>query len=350
MKTLICRIPSQSISGYKKLINKTISVLKRNFDLILIPLDGNPNAQSLDFKFNKLNKNNFNAPEFIITSLPVDRYSSFTNFLPDKNNLSFYTMWESTLVPRFPVEELNILKAKVFVPSQWNIEVFKLSGVKNVEHLALFVDTDIFKYKEKSNLKNFTFLAGACSSTSTGNGKRKNFNIILSAFRKAFKGVKDVELKFKISECDKPLLANILDDRISFNYKYLTDEEFYNYLSESDVFVSSSKAEGWGFFQIESLAIGRPIITPNYGGIKDFCNFENSFFIDYDEELAEGSWGKNGGCWAEIKEDSLIEQMRLTYENKDAIRHNWLNYSNSVSQKFSLENYEKNLVSKLSLL
>lgn len=347
MKKLIFRVPSNAISGYQKLINKTIDILKKNCDLIIFPLDGF--SHNNNFNYGKITKENFYADELIISSLSLDRYGSLTNILPDKNNISFLTMWESTFLPRFPVEELNYFQGKTFVPSLWNMEVFKMSGVKNVNYLPLFVDNNIFNYKSKKDLSKFTFSAGACSSTSTGNNQRKNFDIILTAFRKAFKNVKDVEIKFKLSACDKPKLSNILDDRISFNYKHLTDSEVCDYLAESDVFVTSAKAEGWGFFQIESLAIGRPVITANYGGVKDFCNNENSFFVDYEEQLAVGSWGKNGGCWAEVKEESLIEQMRYCYENKDTIRHNWQKYSESVLPKFSLKNYEQNLITALDL-
>ena len=75
-----------------------------------------------------------------------------------------------------------------------------------------------------------------------------------------------------------------------------------------------------------------------------------SFFVDFSEELACEGWGKNGGYWAEITEESLIDQMRLCYENKDDIRNNWLKYSNSVIPKFSIENYKNNLINKLNLL
>jgi len=347
MKPFICRVPSLAISGYKKLIHKTVDILKDKCDLTLFPIEGFPQEKS-DFNFGKITKENFKNDELIISSLPLDRYASLTNVLPDKDNISFITMWESTYLPRFSVEELNYFQGKILVPSLWNLDTFKISGVKRAYYLPLFVD-DKFQYNQKNNLDRFTFCAGACSATSSGNSQRKNFDIILSAFRKAFKNVKDVEIKFKLSICDKPKLSNVLDDRISFNYKNLTDLEVYDYLKESDVFVTSAKAEGWGFFQIESLAIGRPVITANYGGVKDFCNNENSFFVDYEEQLAVGSWGKNGGCWAEVKEESLIEQMRYCYENKDTIRHNWQKYSQSVLPKFSLKNYEQNLIAALDL-
>jgi hypothetical protein len=54
MKPLICRVPSNSISGYKKLIHKTLSILVDNFDLILVPLDGV--SLDSDYKYGKINK------------------------------------------------------------------------------------------------------------------------------------------------------------------------------------------------------------------------------------------------------------------------------------------------------
>ena len=52
----------------------------------------------------------------------------------------------------------------------------------------------------------------------------------------------------------------------------------------------------------------------------------------------------------QLPEQSLIDQMRLCYENKDSIRHKWKNYSNSVVPKFSIENYKNNLINQLNLL
>lgn len=346
MNKLIYRAPSSGVSGYKKLIEKTFDVLNEEYDLIYCSLDDGKGHFTKKTK-SALNKNNFHEPELVITPVPLDRYASLSNILPDKNNISIFTMWESSILPRFSVEELNNAGCKIIVPSAWNKEVFDYSGVKNVNYCPMFVDDSIFYFRPKINLKTFVFSAGACSASETGNSKRKNFEIIFSAFTKAFKGVKDVQLNLKISVGDKKRIGSFLDDRIKFITSYLSDEKVCDFLCGSDIFISSAKAEGWGFFQIESLAIGRPVITPNYGGVKDFCNDQNSFFVDYEEVLADDGWGKRGGLWAEAKEKSIIEQMRYCYENKDSIRHNWQKYSKSVLPKFSLKNYKKNLISLL---
>lgn len=344
-KDFILRAGHNPVSGYKKLIQKTFSILKNDFDLTFLTLDGAPN--NFLGETNKLTKDNFGAKELIITPLLLDRYSSLINCLPDKSNLNIFTMWESSMLPKFPVEEFNYLNGKIMVPSKWNKAVFERSGVKNVVHCPMFVDDKIFKFKKKKNLKTFTFLAGACGSFETGNSRRKNLDIILSAFSKAFRNIKDVQLIFKVSQMDRKNIGLLLDDRINFLTDNFTDEQISECICESDVFVSGSKAEGWGFFQIESLAVGRPVITVDYGGVKDFCNSDNSFFIDFEEELASGAWGKNGGLWANIKEESLAEKMFHCYKNKDTIRNNWQKYSKSVLPTFSIDNFKKNLLFNL---
>lgn len=346
MNKLIFRAPANGVSGYKKLIDKTFDILNQKYDLIHCPLADDLISSQKTTK-TKLNKDNFYEQELIIIPVPLDRYASLTNILPDKNNINFFTMWESSILPRFSVEELNNNGSKIIVPSRWNEDVFNCSGVKNVKHCPMFVDDSLFYFRPKKDLETFVFSAGACSASETGNSKRKNFEIIFSAFMKAFKGVKDVRLNLKISVGDKKRIGLFLDERIKFITSYLSDAQVSDFLCDSDVFISSAKAEGWGFFQIESLAIGRPVLTANYGGVKDFCNEENSFFLNYEEVLADGGWGKRGGLWAQVQEESIIEQMRYCYENKDSIRHNWQKYSQSVLPKFNVENYANNLTSFL---
>jgi glycosyltransferase involved in cell wall biosynthesis len=341
-KNLIYRCKQNNISGYKLIIDKTYEILNKHYSLIPLTID---NQKHKSFKSdNFLNKENFNSAELLISSLELNKENSWDYILPDKDNINCLTMWESTLLPRICVKELNNNVNKVFVPSKWNKECFERSGVKNVNLLNLFVDDNVFNYKPKNNLSKFTFFAGANLTSFNISNNRKNINSIIDCFLKVFKNINDVELIIKTTSENDESLFNILDNRIKIYNKNLCQSDLLNLYIESDVFVSSSKSEGWGFFQIESLAVGRPVITINYGGVKEFCNNNNSFFIDYEEELASGYWAKSGGLWAKLNFNSLCEQMYFCYKNKDILRNNWLNYSKSVLPLFSLKNYENNLL------
>jgi glycosyltransferase involved in cell wall biosynthesis len=342
---LIYRCKENNISGYKKIIDKTYEILNKNYNLIVLTVDSQKHKDFVNKNF--LNKKNFNSPEFFISPLELNKENSWDYVLPDKNNITCLTMWESTLLPRVSIKELNNNTDKVLVPSKWNKECFEQCGVKNVNLLNLFVDDNIFNYKPKTNLRKFTFFAGATLNDFSISNNRKNINLVIDCFLKVFNNINDVELIIKSTSTSNLGVPNYLSDNIRIISKNISSVDLANLYAESDVFVSSSKSEGWGFFQIESLAVGRPVITIDYGGVKEFCNKNNSFFIDYEEELASGYWAKSGGLWAKLNFDSLCEQMYFCYKNKDILRNNWLNYSKSVLPQFSLKNYEQNLLKYL---
>jgi len=342
---LIYRCKENNISGYKQVIDKTYQILNRHFNLIPLTIDGQKHKDFENINF--LNKKNFSSSELLISPLELNKDNSWDYLLPDKNNIDIFTMWESSCLPRISVRELNNNASKVFVPSEWNKKCFEDSGVKNINLLNLFVDDSVFNHKPKTNLKKFTFFAGANLSNFKTSNNRKNIDIIIDSFLKVFKNIDDVELVIKCTSMAELGISRFLDDKIKIFSKNISSSQLAYLYSESDVFVSSSKSEGWGFFQIESLAVGRPVITIDYGGVKEFCNINNSFFIDYEEELAAGYWAKSGGLWAKLNFSSLCEQMFWCYKNKDVIRNNWLLYSDTVLPKFSLSNYEKNLLELL---
>ena len=345
MENIIFRSQKNLISGYKKIVDVTFDILNKHYSIISLCED---NEQNQIHKTNNLlNRNNFFSNELFISPLSSDKINSFSINLPQKENIILLTMWESDILPRFAVNELNENISQVLVPCAWNLETFKKCKVNNVKLFNLFVDDRYFYYKPKLDLKKFTFVAGANLQNYSSSDSRKNIDFIISCFLKAFKQFNDVELVIKASGCNKSIFPNYMTDKIKFIFDSLTDLQMSDFLSSGDVFVSASKSEGWGFFQIESLAVGRPVVTVNYGGIKEFCSSENSFFIDYEEELACGFLGKGGGSWARLNETSLIENMLYCYYNKDKIRNSWKLYSDSVLPKFNLANYEKKLISVL---
>jgi len=346
VNSLILRSQNNLISGYRKLVNTNFEILKKNFDIISLCHEGSESSSLISAS--KLNKNNFFSKELFVSPLPHSKDTAFTNYLPFKNNIYVLTMWETDLLHRFSVNELNDTACKVFVPCSWNRETFEKCNVKNVELLNFFVDDKVFNYKPKKDLSKFTFIAGAHLNDYSSSGCRKDIDLIIDSFLKIFNNNKDVELIIKASGANKNTLKRFFNSNIRVVYDYLSEADLSDFLASGDVFISSSKSEGWGFFQIESLAIGRPIITIDYGGIKEFCNSKNSFFIEYEEELATGYFGRGGGCWAKLNKESLIEQMYFCYKNKDSIRNNWRLYSSSVLPKFNILNYENRLLKALA--
>lgn len=342
---LVFKSGENNISGYKQITDIVYKLLYRNFNLFCLNLydDQHSNYKSaLDCKQKTFNK------ELVICPLQLNEACSWNRFRFNRNNSNLITMWETTRVPSICINQLNDTFNNVIVPCSWNMNSFQNSGVNNIKLLNLFVDDENFYYRPKINLNKFTFLAGANLYNYGLSHIRKNLQTIIDCFVKVFRGISDVELIIKCTSTNKNEIPYCLDERIKIIKNFLSVNEMCNLYVDSDVFISVSKSEGWGFFQIESLAVGRPVITVDYGGIKDFCNSSNSFFIDYKEELASGYWNRDNGMWAELNINSLCETMFWSYKNKDILRNNWRKYSQSVIPKFNLINFENRLLNLLN--
>ncbi len=337
-KDLILRTYKALGSGYNQLYQKTLSVLKEKYNVIENNL--------LDDK-SKLDKRYFGAKELWISPVPDGEYLSFVKDKREKDNLYLLTMWESTVLPKWQRSELSGFK-KILVPSEWNKACFNNAGFKNVEVCNLFVDENVFAPKPKVNdLNSFIFCTGGSSIITTGNTSRKNLYSIILAFKEEFCKEKSAKLYVKLSTEDFYKERKLIDDQIKFFPHFDTEKDYANFISETDVFVSPSKAEGWGFMQIQSLAVGRKLIAPFYSGMTEFMTKENSYFVDSEEELAFSGWGVAGGLWANINTLSLKKQMRRAFNEQKKDRVLWQKCSNSVSEKFSLKNYKDRLVSIL---
>ena len=339
-KPLILRTYDQLSSGYNELYKKTKICLSEDFFVIEDPLFKNNSSLSKEY---------WNAPELWICTIPDGEYLSFKNDKRDKKNYSILTMWESTKLPSWQIKQLEGFN-KVIVPSKWNKECFISGGYRNVDIVNLFVDEKVYFGRPKTRkLDKFVFSTGGLHLLTTGNDKRKDISSIIGAFKKEFQNDKDVELHIRLSENDYYKQRRLIDDQIKF-FKMLPKEEDYaEFIADTDAFISPAKSEGWGFMQIQSIAVGRPVISPNYSSLAEFLNKDNCFSVEYDEILASGNWGLAGGLWANVKLNSLRKQMRLAFDKKDELRANWQKCSNSVINGFSIKEYKSRLLNSLNI-
>ena len=336
-KNLILRTYDQLSSGYNELYKKTKKCLSEHYNIIEDPLFKN---------FSHISKEFWDSPELWICTIPDGEYLSFKNDKRDKNNYSILTMWESTKLPSWQSKQLLGFK-KVLVPSEWNKLCFSKIA-ENTEILNLFVDENIFFGRPKTQLLNkFIFSTGGLYLDTTGNDQRKDINSIIKAFKNEFYGNEEVELHIRLSEGDYYKQRRIVDDQIKFFPMLKEEKEYAEFIANTDVFISPAKSEGWGFMQIQSIAVGRPVISPFYSSLTEFLTKDNAYYVEYDEILASGNWGAAGGLWAQVRIDSFRKQIKNAYNEKSKIRDNWKICSNSVINKFSISKYKDRLINCL---
>lgn len=221
----------------------------------------------------------------------------------------YFTMWESTQPPGNVVENLNQAEA-VIVPCEWNRECFELHGVRKPIHLVpLGFDPSIFQYKAPLSTGVTVFSAAG----RTANGRdRKGLDGTIRAFRAAFPYEENVRLRIKCHDDCK--IPEIKDPRIEVIRAHLSEEDVAKFLAESHCFVSCATGEGWGLWQLQAMAVGRPVIAAVYGGLKEFMGDNNSFPVKYRETQSSEHWG---GFWAQPDLESVIAQMRRVHADHE---------------------------------
>lgn len=98
--------------------------------------------------------------------------------------------------------------------------------------------------------------------------------------------------------------------------------QIYRFHSTFDCFISTHRGEGWGIPQMEALAIGKPIISTNCGGIHEYLKHEeNAFLLPYTltsvNNTRSPQWYTPAQQWAEVDIIATRRAMRTVYEDKN---------------------------------
>lgn len=231
---------------------------------------------------------------------------AISKYSPTKSSVVL-TMWESDRLQPNWVQAIN-RAGLVIVPSQWGAECFRNSGVTApIEVVPLGCDPLVFHPREAPP-EVCTF--GTAAALFAG-GVRKNTNLLINWFQRAFPDEDDVRLRIKVTpKCDLPESD---DPRIEIVRQYLPPTRLADWYRSLTAFVSVSHAEGFGLHLLEAMACGRPVVSAKYSGLTEY--FDESVGFPVDHRLVPAECGVYSGRWAEIDEESLIATMRQVYND-----------------------------------
>lgn len=252
--------------------------------------------------------------EKLIINFSVPSFDACTNAIK-------ITMWESTKLKINDVLLLNKYKV-IFVPSESLKIIFINSGVtRPIEVFDPFVN-DIYCYQPHKPKKNLIFGLGFNKSFN----RKNEFNTI-NYFLETFKNKQDVELWIKTDQEIK-----IKDNKIKFFYDSFSNLEMLNWYSNIDVFINLAKGEGIGMFNLESMAVGRPVIGNSFLTVSDYLNEKNGYCVDYSLENPNELFFLNCGKWSISKKESVVKIFNNIYNNRDEIIEKGLLASKSVEK------------------
>lgn len=273
-------------------------------------------------------------PDVQIVHMTPDNYPKYIK--KDMINIG-YTVWETTQLPEAWVPLCNMMDF-IYVPCEWNVEVFKNSGVtvpvikiphtvdlnqfNNVEPMKLGIPRDnyvfysIFQWTER---KHPYGLIKAYLSEFTS---KDNVALIVKTYRMNHtpqdKSIIEREIQALKAFANSKHLPSVylIHDALSRN-------EMLSLHAFGDCMVAPNRAEGFGLTTFESMAMGKPTISTNFGGALEYMNKDNSYLINYTmTPVANMPWANYTikQSWAEPDLADLKTKMRYVYDNRDLAR------------------------------
>lgn len=250
-----------------------------------------------------------------------------------------YTVWETSRIPDKWVPLCNMLD-EIWVPCDWNVQVFKDSGVtvpvKKVEHTIELSELQTKEEWETNLPIQDKFIFYSIFQWT----ERKNPDGLIKAFVSEFSRDDDVALILKTyrqnsaSAVDRKWVADATSNVVSLLHiknpppvlivhGAFPREQMLALHKRGDCFVLPHKSEGWGVPHFEAMGVGNPVIATNFGGNTEFMNNDNSYLVDYNlEPVSNMPWPIYSGRtdWANPHLDVCRRHMRDVYENQDEAR------------------------------
>ena len=266
-----------------------------------------------------------------------------------------FTMLETTGIPAEWVRQCNMMN-EVWVPSHFNVETFKNSGVNVPIHvIPLGIDPNYYNplitsYKKH---KKYTFLSVFEW------GERKAPDILLKAYSKAFMKIEDVVLVCKVINNDGSInideeirKLNLPEDGPEIIFLYNTkfaDYDMATLYRSVDCFVIATRGEGWGMPILEAMACGLPAIATNWSSQVDFFNETNGYPVDVDRLIDARAKCPyyEGFQWANPSEEHLIYQMRYVFEHQKDSREKGMAASLEVRKNWTWDSAADKIIERL---
>lgn len=231
-----------------------------------------------------------------------------------------YSMYESSRISQTWVSILNTYFDAAAVPDEYLVDVYKNSGVTiPVFHVPLTIDLSPVLAQNLKQQKNTPFVFANFSTCD----HRKNHEMLVKAFTKAFGNRSDVQLRMSY-RWGNPKLVEKLQKEVEelglsniqfFNIEHDTPHYIKNFKG-IDCYVSLSKGEGFSIQPREAMALGIPVIATDNTAQSTIC--KSGLVRTVPSNIAEPAYFNDGervGDFYNCSIEDAAEAMLDVYNN-----------------------------------
>jgi len=285
---------------------------------------------------------------------------------PDKIQIG-YTIWETSLLHPDWKDYIDKYAHKVLVGCNWNVEVFRNSGVT----IPIGVIPHIIHQEQFENVTPY-LINGVNDDTFVFYDifqwtERKNPLALIKAYWHEFKEKDNVALVLKTyrgnySESEKNAIRTTIT-----RLKSITPSDYYppiylisNMLSENEImglhkrgdcFVSLNRGEGFGLSPFTAGAVANPVIVTGCGGVREYAKEDNSYLVNYVFTPVFGMpyspWYRIDQLWGEADVKHAANLMRYVYENQNEAKDRGKKLQKYIFENFSWEKIGQKIIDEI---
>lgn len=302
-----------------------------------------------------------------VLHLTPENYVSLRN--PNLYNIG-YTVWETDRLPDQWVKICNSMN-EIWVPSHWNVEVFRQSGVtthieviphifhqlptlsNNKSPVTMGVDKDVFVFYSIFQWIERKNPIGLLKAYLTEFKPDEKVCLALKTYRLNTSTQEQQLIKTEIARLKQALALPNGYPPIRFFGSLLTGEQMAGFHQRGDCFILAHRGEGFGIPLAESMIRGKPTIATNYSGNLDFMNNRNSYLIDYQiTPVCNMIFPNYDGRmnWAEPSVQHLKELMRFVFENQEEAKKKGQQAKQDIEQQLSSTVIVEQIINRLKAI
>lgn len=323
-------------SGYAKACRGNIfALLSQGIDVTLLPTSFEKALPELgeDGKILKALVNKAIDYDVVVVHTTPEFWSKYKE--PGKKMVN-YTIWETTKLHPDWVPYINDNADKVLVGCDWNVEVFKDSGVTVpigcIPHSIDLNDSKNVVPYEITGISENTFTFYSIFQWT----ERKDPLALIKAYWHAFQNNEDVALVLKsyrsdYSDGEKEAIRLTIKrlkyvtkfdnyPKIYFISDMLTEDEIRGLHKCGDCYVTADRGEGFGLSPFTAGAYGKPVIATGFGGSTQYLKPDNSFLVNYTLTPVHGMpwspWYRGDQLWAQADVKHCADQMKSVFEDQ----------------------------------